>query len=128
MMRNQNQFSNGVRYFPLFIADWQQGTRKLTLIQKAIYFELLCMIYTEGGPVLDDATEIARALHIDVRRWRSVRARLLELDKIQLITLPRPRLLSTKCGYLMNRRAATELAHIRRRQKSGRSRVDLRLI
>jgi uncharacterized protein DUF1376 len=118
----------GLRYFRFYIADWIEGTQGLNEVERCCYFELLCMIYSHGGPVVDDDRAIASRIRVDVRRWRSVRKRLITLEKIQCITLLAPGNSSTKCGYLINNRASIELAKARRRLTSARSQADLRVI
>jgi hypothetical protein len=118
----------GLRYFRFYIADWLEGTQGLNEIERCCYFELLCMIYSKGGPVLDDDAMIAKRIRCDVRRWRSVRKKLIALEKIQCITLPAAGDPSTKCGHLINSRASIELAKARRRLRSARSQADLRVI
>ncbi len=120
--------ASGLRYFRFYIADWIEGTQGLNEIERCCYFELLAMIYSNGGPVLDDAATIARRIRVDVRRWRSVRKKLIALEKIQVITMAAPGNPSTRCEYLINRRASIELAKARKRLTSARDRADLRMI
>ena len=65
--------------------EWLAGTTKLTLVEKGCYWTVCCLIYSKGGPVDDDPVWLARNMGCDVRTWKAVRERLLELGKLQLI-------------------------------------------
>lgn len=58
------------------------GMANLTLEEKGAYNTVLDLIYTHDGAVDDDARFICGWLRCDVRVWKRIRARLLELGKL----------------------------------------------
>lgn len=67
--------------------EWIAGTRDLTLEERGAYWDLCSLIYSRGGPVADDERWIGKALGCDVRTWRRVRGRLLEVGKLRSIEI-----------------------------------------
>jgi uncharacterized protein YdaU (DUF1376 family) len=75
------------------------GTIHLSLEEKGAYSLLLDMMYARGGPVPDEPRHIAGVLNCSVRKWNSIRQRLIDIGKI-----------ATAEGYLMNMKAEEEIA------------------
>lgn len=69
------------------------GMMVLTLEERGAYNTVLDLIYMNDGAVADDEREMARRVGCDVRVWRRVRARLIELEKLYVVdgTLHNPR-------------------------------------
>lgn len=63
--------------------EWLAGTRDLTLEERGAYWDICALMYSRGGPVADEEAWMARTLGCDVRRWRRIRARLIELGKLR---------------------------------------------
>lgn len=83
------------RRFPdRFIA----GTVRLTLEEKGAYSLVLDLMYVRGGPIADEPRYIAGVCNCSVRKWNTIRQRLIDLGKIEAVD-----------GYLVNRRAEEEL-------------------
>lgn len=80
-------------------AAFISGTMGLTLEEKGAYSLCLDLIYSEGGPIHDDARWLAGICGVSLRKWTALRERLIDLGK-----------LSSEGGYLMNRRATQEIA------------------
>lgn len=74
------------------------GMANLTLEEKGAYNTLLDLIYGHDGAVDDDARYLAGWMRCDVRVWKRIRARLIELGKIYVDN-----------GQLRNRRADEEV-------------------
>lgn len=74
------------------------GMMVLTLEERGAYNTILDLIYTHDGSVVDDERFIAGWLRCDVRVWKRIRQRLLDLEKLYLID-----------GTLRNRRADAEV-------------------
>lgn len=83
------------RYGALFI----DGTMSLSLEEKGAYSLCLDLIYSRGGPIPDDARWLAGICNVSLRKWASLRQRLIDLGKLH-----------AEDGYLGNPRAASEIA------------------
>jgi len=63
-----------------------EGMAVLTLEERGAYNTVLDLIYAHDGAFVDDDRLIARHyLHVDVRRWRRIRKRLLDLEKLYVL-------------------------------------------
>lgn len=82
--------------------EWLAGTRELSLEERGAYWDVCALIYSRGGPVLDDERWLAKALACDVRTWRRIRGRLLAVGKLRLIELDGQ-------AHLINGRAELEI-------------------
>ena len=74
------------------------GMMKLTLEERGAYNTLLDLIYANDGAVDDDTRFIAGALGVDLRVWKRIRQRLIDLGKLYV-----------KEGSLRNERADHEV-------------------
>jgi uncharacterized protein YdaU (DUF1376 family) len=109
------------RWYKRCGADFIHGTMMLTLEQKGAYSLCLDLIYDRGGPIPDDARWLSGVCGVSIRKWNSIRERLIELGKI-----------TVKGGHLTNERASSELVSMelqRRNQaesgaKGGRKRAE----
>lgn len=79
-------------------ADFIEGTMGLSLEEKGAYSLLLDLIYSHGGPIADDARWLAGICSVSVRKWNSLRDRLIEAGKIVIVD-----------GRISNPRADKEL-------------------
>jgi len=82
------------------------GTAELTLEEVGAYSLVLDLIYSRDGNVPDDEKFICRNLRCDPRTWRRLRARLIEVGKIQ-----------SSGGLLVNLRAKSEISSAQDRIK-----------
>ncbi len=73
---------NGLPYYKRYPRDFLEGTVGLTLEEKGAYAILLDLIYLRGGRLPDDSRWIAGHLGCSVRKWNSIRERLLKTGKI----------------------------------------------
>lgn len=71
-----------------------EGMMVLTLEERGAYNTVLDLIYCRDGMVADDEKFIAGWLRSDVRVWRRIRSRLIELGKLYV-----------KDGFIHNERA-----------------------
>lgn len=62
-----------------------EGMSNLTMEERGAYNTLLDLIYARGGAVDDDDRFIAGWQRCDVRVWRRIRARLIDLEKIYVL-------------------------------------------
>lgn len=62
--------------------DALNGMMKLTLEEKGAYNVVLDMLHLDGGPIEDDERCISRFCGCSIRKWRTVRDRLIALGKI----------------------------------------------
>lgn len=85
-------------WFKCYPQDWIEATRGLSLEQRAVYFDCLCIIYQLERQLPKDDRWMSHQLHISSRLWRSIRDALLKAGK----------LVETDDGYT-NERAQLEL-------------------
>lgn len=79
--------------------DAREGMRTLTLEERGAYNTLLDLIYETDNNVHDDDRYLAGVMGCDLRIWKRIRTRLLEMGKIQL-----------EGGYIRNVRATNTLS------------------
>lgn len=91
------------------------GMRVLSLEERGAYITVLDLMYCRGGRLEDDDAAIAHELGTDVRIWRRIRKRLIDLGK-----------LSTDWQFLTNDRAAQEYAASQHRHLSSKELADRR--
>lgn len=60
-------------WMPLYIGDWDSGTRHLDCEQDGAYGRLV-RHYWKNGPLPDDDAQLARIVGMVISRWRKVRA------------------------------------------------------
>jgi uncharacterized protein YdaU (DUF1376 family) len=75
-----------------------RGMMMLTLEERGAYNTILDLIYAHDGALEDTPREICHALNCNIRRWRRIKARLLELGKLYV-----------HAGCLRNQRADDEI-------------------
>lgn len=85
-------------WYRRFPDNFIAGTVGLTLEEKGAYSLVLDLIYVRGGPVPDEPRYIAGVCNCSVRKWNTIRQRLIDLGKIEAVN-----------GFLMNHRAEEEL-------------------
>ena len=54
--------------FDFYTRDWFTGTRGMSLKARAVYIDLLVLMYERGGPIPDDRRELCRTMGIYNRR------------------------------------------------------------
>jgi uncharacterized protein YdaU (DUF1376 family) len=84
------------------------GMAVLTLEERGAYNTILDLIYAFEGNLKDDERQIAGWMRCDVRRWRRIRRRLIDLEKLYL-----------HGGCLHNERADRELDASQHRYRSA---------
>jgi uncharacterized protein YdaU (DUF1376 family) len=99
-------------WYKRYPMDFIHGTMGLTLEEKGAYSLCLDLMYERDGPIPDDARWIAGVCGCSLRKWKTIRARLIAIGK-----------LAAADGQLTNGRTDKELesrANISRaRAKSG---------
>lgn len=74
---------NSLPYYPRFPRDFLDGTAGMSLEEKGAYGIILDLIYMSGKRGLpDDSQYIAGQLGTSVRKWNSIRKKLIEQGKI----------------------------------------------
>jgi uncharacterized protein YdaU (DUF1376 family) len=71
---------------------------ELDLEERGAYNTVLDLIYATAGDLVDDDRQIAKRLRCDIRVWRRIRNRLIELEKLYV-----------HAGRLRNKRADQEI-------------------
>ena len=74
------------------------GMAGLTLEERGAYNTILDLIYCHEGGLPDDVRTVAHLMQVDLRTWKRLRERLLDLGKLY-----------TSCGQLRNERADQEV-------------------
>jgi|SRR6516165_3331914 hypothetical protein len=94
-----------------------QGMMHLTLEERGAYNSILDLIYMHDGKLRDDIKFVAAQIGTDIRIWRRLRARLLELKKLYV-----------HGGYLRDEKADIEAVVALRRifETSGTSSAEVR--
>lgn len=90
--------ANQIRWYKRDPNAALEGMAVLTLEERGAYNTVLDLIYSHDGKVDDDDRFIAGWLRVDVRVWRRLRGRLLDLGKLYL-----------HAGFLRNERADREV-------------------
>jgi uncharacterized protein YdaU (DUF1376 family) len=75
------------------------GMMLLTLEERGAYNTILDLIYTNDGALPDRPSSVCKWLGTNARRWKRIRARLIEQNKIYVLG-----------GKLRNERADREIA------------------
>ena len=107
---------NGLPYYKAYPRDFIEGTIGMAFEDKCAYRVVLDLIYMQGGELPDDARYISGLLGCSIRKWKSIRARLIEADKIHV-----------SGAFLMNYRAVSELeslAKLQDKQRENASRYN----
>jgi uncharacterized protein YdaU (DUF1376 family) len=107
---------NGLPYYKAYPRDFIEGTVGMDLEMKGTYRLILDLIYMQGGKLPDDSRYIAGLLGCSVKKWNSLRERLVEAGKIEV-----------RGAYLGNDRADEELktlAKLSQKQSENRSRPN----
>jgi uncharacterized protein YdaU (DUF1376 family) len=94
----------------------------LTLEERGAYQTLLDMMYDRGGPLIDNERLLAGYMNCSLRKWRQIRADLIEKGKISI----------TRDGQICNSRARKEIENqskthrklIESGAKGGRTRAE----
>jgi uncharacterized protein YdaU (DUF1376 family) len=69
-------------WMPLYIADYEQATSRLSLAEDGAYLRLIRDYWVNGAPPDDDAT-LARILRIDRREWMKLRPVLIRFFRVR---------------------------------------------
>lgn len=97
-----------VRHINFHADEWIAGTLPLKADERGCYITVCAMIYSNGGPILDDARELARICNVTAAKWNRIRSTLLDLGKLRLVD-----------GHLTNTRCETELKKALKRTETA---------
>ena len=75
---------NGLPYYKAYPRVFVEGTIGLPFEIKCAYRVVIDLIYMQGGDLPDDARYISGHLGCSLRKWKSIRAALVEMGKIQV--------------------------------------------
>lgn len=107
---------NGLPYYKAYPRDFIEGTIGMDFETKAAYRLVLDLIYMQGGNLPDDARYISGLLGCSVKKWNTIRQKLIDAGKIE-----------ARGSYLGNYRADKELetlGKVQDRQRENRSRPN----
>lgn len=91
-----------LEWHPRYHRDALDGMERMSLEDRGAYTTLLDMMYDRAGPVPDEDRMIAGKMLVSTRAWRTIRARLIEAGKVEVVDTP-------KGPALINDRAREEL-------------------
>lgn len=89
-----------LRVARIHLNDWVASTRGMSLDEEGFFWRFTVLFYDRMGDLPDNDATNARAMNLDVRRFKFMKARLIELGKI-----------SVAGGRLTNARAEREIAN-----------------
>ncbi len=75
-----DESKSGKESFPWYKRDaraFYEGTRSLSLEARAVYRDIIDLMFIHDGPLRDDAKWMSHATFVSVRKWRSIRAELI---------------------------------------------------
>lgn len=107
---------NGLPYYKAYPRDFIEGTIGMDFETKAAYRLVLDLIYMQGGNLPDDARYISGLLGCTVKKWNSLRDKLIAAGKIVV-----------RGNHLANYRADKELetlGKLQDKQRENRSRPN----
>jgi uncharacterized protein YdaU (DUF1376 family) len=107
---------NGLPYYKAYPRDFIEGTIGMEFEVKCAYRVVLDMIYAQGGNLPDDPRYISGTLGCSIRKWKSIRDKLVSLGKINV-----------SGGFITNNRADKELetlSKLQEKQRENRSRPN----
>ena len=76
---------NKRHYYKVRPRDFIADTAELRFEAKAAYRLILDLLYLQAGALSDDSRYISNVLGCSVRKWKSLRAELIQYGKIRLI-------------------------------------------
>lgn len=108
-------------WYKRYGGDFVLGTMSLSLEEKGAYSIILDLIYDQGQAIHDDARWLAGVCGVSVRKWNTIRERLIEAGKITIVD-----------GRITNKRAAKMLQdakdeadnHAQNGAKGGRKQAE----
>lgn len=99
---------SGAPWFKCFPQDLLNGMAGMPADERGIYISVLCLIYREGGPIRDDAREMAYNTGCTVKSWTKYRAALILHGKLYVVQV-------NGRDHLMNERCHDELEALKER-------------
>jgi len=106
-----------LRVVRVHINDWVASTRGMSLDEEGFFWRFTCLFYDRMGDLPDDDRIVSRAMNLDIRAYKHMKARMLSLGKI-----------SVAGGRLSNARAEREIsayvAEYKRRSEAAKQREE----
>lgn len=99
-------------WHPRYHRDALDGMELMCLEDRGAYTTLLDMMYDRGGPVPDEDRMLAGKMLVSTRTWRTIRARLIDAGKVEVIDTPNG-------PFLFNERARNELETQEKRSRKN---------
>jgi uncharacterized protein YdaU (DUF1376 family) len=73
-----------MHFFSVFPDAWLAGTAELTTEESGAYWNLCCHYIAKDGRVPDDDRVLARIVKLSLRRWRAIKATLIDGNYIEI--------------------------------------------
>ncbi|TWA87122.1 uncharacterized protein DUF1376 [Azospirillum brasilense] len=98
-----------IRHVNFHPDEWLVGASVLKADERGCYITVCALIYSNGGPIRDDARDLAKLCNITQERWARIRGILLAKGKLRLVD-----------GLLTNGRCEIELEKALNRTTTAR--------
>lgn len=102
-------------FFKFYPRDWLESTRHMTLEERGAYIDVICILMEMEGHLASDDDWMRHQLHIPKQRWRKMKARLIEHDKIRV-----------EDGKIVNDRCVKELADLMGKREQNSKNIEKR--
>lgn len=98
-----------VRHVDFYPDEWLAGAATLKAAERGCYITICALIYSNGGPIDDDAEELSDRCKLTETKWLAVRETLIRKRKISIVS-----------GKIENNRCKTELEKAQNRTKTAK--------
>ncbi len=102
-----------IRHVDYYPDEFMVGVVGLGPAEIGGYWIACSLMYSRGGPIIDDDAWIARACGCNPRTWRAIKARLVAAGK-----------LTVRDGFISNSRAIREIEKAQKRLKHSRDAAE----
>lgn len=97
--------------------DWTAATRGFSLDEEGFYWRFTVLLYDKMGDLADNDAHNARSMSLDIRVYKKMKARLIELGKIYIAD-----------GHISNSRVEREISNylreFKRRSEAAKAREE----
>jgi len=102
-------------FFKFYPRDWLESTRHMTLEERGAYIDVICILMEMEGHLANDDDWMRHQLHIPKQRWRKMKGKLLDHEKIRI-----------EDGCIVNDRCVKELADLMGKREQNSKNVQKR--
>lgn len=125
-----------LRVVRVHINDWVASTRGMSLDEEGFFWRFTCLFYDRMGDLEDDDRIVSRAMNLDIRQYKHMKAAMIRLGKIAVVgnRLSNARAEREITAYVAEHKRRSEAAKLREQgrrdggqteQDRGRSQADV---